>query len=112
MEEYVKNGIDVYCCGTVSKVERNGDSTLKIHVWNKNEEKEVIKDGYEKLIFAVGRSAKTDNLNLNAAKVAVAANGFVSVNEFQETSVENIYAVGDVTGSHMLTPGKFEFNNF
>jgi glutathione reductase (NADPH) len=106
MEEYVKVGIDVHCCGTVSKVTKGEDGKLKMHIWNTAQEKEVVKDGYEKLIFAIGRSANTENLNLSAAAVAVSAQGFISVNEYQETNVENIYAVGDVCGSYMLTPGK------
>jgi glutathione reductase (NADPH) len=106
MEEYVKIGIDICCCGVVSKVTKSEDGKLKMHVWNTVQEKEIIKEGYEKLIFAVGRSANTESLNLSAVNVAVSDNGFISVNEFQETNVENIYAVGDVCGSHMLTPGK------
>lgn len=109
MEEYVKVGINVYCCGVVSKVTKSEDETLNIHVWNTREEKEVVKSGYEKLIFAIGRSANTEHLNLSAANVAVSSNGFITVNEYQETNVENIYAVGDVCGSYMLTPGKNYF---
>lgn len=107
MEEYVKVGIKVYCCGSISKVTKNEDDTLKVHVWNSKAEKEDIQDGFEKIIFAVGRSANTEKLNLSAANVAVDSKGFISVNEYQETNVENIYAVGDVCGSYMLTPGKY-----
>lgn len=43
MEEYVKVGIKVYCCGSVSKVTKNDDGKLKVHVWNSKIEKKIFK---------------------------------------------------------------------
>ncbi len=56
------------------------------------------------LVWAVGRQPATDSLNLAAAGVALDEDGFIRVDEWQNTSVPGIYAVGDNTGQVALTP--------
>jgi glutathione reductase (NADPH) len=56
------------------------------------------------VMFATGRRPNTANLGLEAAGVALKANGAIAVDEFSRTSVDNIYAVGDVTDRIQLTP--------
>ena len=58
----------------------------------------------EKVIFATGRRANTDDLNLEKAGVMTNAKGQIMVNEYQQTTVENIFAIGDVTPAPELTP--------
>lgn len=56
------------------------------------------------LIWAVGREPATDNFNLAATGVRTSEKGYIEVDKYQNTSVEGIYAVGDVTGAIELTP--------
>lgn len=56
------------------------------------------------IMWAVGRRAMTEDLGLEKAGVETAKNGAIKVNEQSQTSVENIYAVGDVTDRVNLTP--------
>jgi glutathione reductase (NADPH) len=56
------------------------------------------------LIWAVGRSPNTAILDADKAGIAMDQSGFVPTNELQQTNVENIYALGDVTGRVALTP--------
>ncbi|WP_308214435.1 FAD-dependent oxidoreductase [Thiolapillus sp.] len=60
--------------------------------------------GYDSVIWAVGRSPNTRNLNLEAAGVAVHPNGTISTDDLQNTNVPGIYAIGDITGRVALTP--------
>ena len=60
--------------------------------------------GYDELIWAIGRSPVTDRLGLDAIGVALDANGHVAVDEWQDTGVPGVHAVGDVTGRLALTP--------
>jgi glutathione-disulfide reductase len=60
--------------------------------------------GFDSVIWAVGRAANTRELNLEAAGVDVSLNGAIPVDDFQNTSVAGIYAIGDVTGKAPLTP--------
>jgi glutathione reductase (NADPH) len=61
-------------------------------------------DGYDCLIWAIGREPNTAELNLSAAGVTMDSNGLIPVDDYQNTNVPTIYAVGDVTGRIPLTP--------
>ena len=56
------------------------------------------------VMFATGRAPNTANLGLEAQGVKLDAHGAVVVDEFSRSSVEHIYAVGDVTDRVQLTP--------
>ncbi len=56
------------------------------------------------VLWAVGRGANTNGLNLEAAGVETDSNGFVPTDLYQQTNVEHIFALGDVTGRDALTP--------
>lgn len=54
------------------------------------------------ILLAVGRKPNTEGMGLENAGVELDGKGFVKVNEFSQTSVENIYACGDITSPLML----------
>ena len=56
------------------------------------------------VMFAVGREPYTEGLGLENAGVELTENGAVKVDEFSRSSVDNIWAVGDVTDRISLTP--------
>ncbi len=56
------------------------------------------------LIWAIGRSPNTAALELDKAGVNTDDSGFVPTDDLQATNVENIHALGDVTGRAALTP--------
>jgi glutathione reductase (NADPH) len=56
------------------------------------------------VLFAIGRRPNTAGLGLEDAGVAFRADGAVAVDEWSQTSVPSIYAVGDVTARAQLTP--------
>lgn len=60
--------------------------------------------GYDLLLWAIGREPNTDGLGLDAAGVATDEKGFIPVDEWQDTNVAGIHAIGDVTGRIALTP--------
>lgn len=55
-------------------------------------------------LWAVGRDPNTEGLDLEHAGVETAADGTVPTDAYQNTNVDGIYAVGDVTGRAALTP--------
>ncbi|MBB3227218.1 glutathione reductase (NADPH) [Luteibacter sp. Sphag1AF] len=59
---------------------------------------------YEALIWAVGRHANTRTLDIGAIDLATDRRGHVIVDEWQQTNVRGVYAVGDVTPNKALTP--------
>ncbi len=61
-------------------------------------------DGYDCIIWAVGRHPNVENLGLDAAGVHMDSRGYIETDEFQNTTAGGIYAVGDVTPRAQLTP--------
>ncbi len=57
---------------------------------------------FDKLIVAVGRKPNTENLLGEDSGLSLDERGFIPVNEVCETSVKNIWAVGDVVRGPML----------
>jgi glutathione reductase (NADPH) len=56
------------------------------------------------VMVATGRKPKTDGLGLETAGVVLGPKGEISVDEYNRTTCESIYAVGDVTDRVQLTP--------
>ncbi len=99
MEEMLGDGIDILARTQVKSVQREADGSLCIECENGQHLK-----GFDELIWAIGRYPLTQDLNLEAAGVSVDAQGFIPTDKFQQTGVEGIYAIGDVTGQAQLTP--------
>ncbi|MGX9393363.1 glutathione-disulfide reductase [Nitrobacteraceae bacterium UC4446_H13] len=96
--EMEKDGITVLTGCTVDKIEKHGGDYTS-HLSNGSS---IASD---KVMFAIGRHPAVANLGLEKAGVAInPKNGGIAVNEFSQTSVPNIYAVGDVTHRINLTP--------
>ncbi|MEW6682534.1 MAG: mercury(II) reductase [Nitrospirota bacterium] len=58
----------------------------------------------EHLLIACGRTPNSDGIGLEHAGIAVDAQGFIQVNDELRTTVESIWAAGDVTGPPLATP--------
>ena len=64
-----------------------------------------ISGEYDTVLFAIGRYALTKELHLDLAGVKAESNGKIKANDVEETSVPNIFAIGDVLyGKLELTP--------
>ena len=57
---------------------------------------------YDRVLVSVGRTPLVEDLGLENTKVKQDGKGFIQVNEKQETSDPNIYAIGDVAGGVLL----------
>ena len=62
------------------------------------------KGGFDCVIWAIGRHPNTRHLNLENAGIHPDQRGFIATDEFQNTTRDGIYAVGDVTPRAQLTP--------
>jgi glutathione reductase (NADPH) len=56
------------------------------------------------VLWAIGRAPNVEGLAVENAGVASDESGFIPTNELQQTNVEHIFALGDVTGRVALTP--------
>ncbi|XP_055296986.1 thioredoxin reductase 1, mitochondrial isoform X3 [Sitodiplosis mosellana] len=87
-----------------SAVEKTEDGRLLVRY--SNAEGQQGSDVYDTVLFAIGRKACTDDLQLQAAGVKLAPGSHkIAVDDEERTNVENIFAVGDVlAGKPELTP--------
>ncbi|MFV0303398.1 MAG: glutathione-disulfide reductase [Paracoccus sp. (in: a-proteobacteria)] len=61
-------------------------------------------DDFDAVIFATGRAPYTDGLGLDEVGVGLQPNGAIAVDDWSQTAVPSIFAVGDVTDRVNLTP--------
>lgn len=100
--EMQRQGITIHRnTGGVSKIELDGD-TKTVHLVTEGADPIP---GADVVLMAAGRVPNTETLNLDKAGVKL-ANGkpFIEVDDFQNTSASNIFALGDVCGKVELTP--------
>lgn len=98
VETMEREGATLHTHSIPKKVEKNEDDSLTIY----------FEDGSshttDTIIWAIGRKPNTANLNLEATDVELNPEGYIKVDEYQNTNVDGIHSIGDVTGRIELTP--------
>lgn len=98
MEEMNRTNLPLHTGKTPISLEKTQDGHIQIH----------FEDGSshvaQQVLWAIGRKPNVDKLNLEATGVQLTPSGHIAVDEFQETGISGIYALGDVTGEKGLTP--------
>ena len=98
MEQMGADGVEVVTRSRVRRVRREGRNELAVE----------CDDGRirrcECLLWAIGRSPRTEGLGLDEAGVATGEDGTILTDAFQDTNVPGVHAIGDVTGRLPLTP--------
>jgi dihydrolipoamide dehydrogenase len=89
---YRKRGIDINVGAKVEKVEKTKDG-VKV-TFTASDGKTVVKEA-EKVLVAVGRAPRTDNVGLEKTNIKT-DRGFIPTNEWMETSEPGVYAIGDI----------------
>ncbi|MEL7137696.1 MAG: FAD-dependent oxidoreductase, partial [Pseudomonadota bacterium] len=97
MEEMVKKGIDLRLNANIERIEKTNEGLVA-----------TLTDGstvtVDAVLAALGRKPNTDGLGLAEVGVELRKNGAIAVDEYSQTAVPSIYAVGDVTSRLDLTP--------
>ena len=95
-----KQGIKFRMGSKVESVKDQGKSVLISYTNVKNSKKEVLE--VDKVLVSVGRKPYTEGLNLTKIGIKKDSKGRIEVNNKLQTSVSNIYAIGDVIKGPML----------
>jgi glutathione reductase (NADPH) len=105
LDEYKKRGVKIHAMykNTKEGVEKLSDGSLKF--WYDDVDGPGSSVELDTLVWAIGRVPLTKELALDKVGVKTKPNGMVIVDDYQNTSTEGIYAIGDVTGKWELTPG-------
>ncbi len=93
-----EDGVNLCTEFTAAKIEKHNDKLSVIG------ESGQSLEGFDEVIFAIGRTPATSELGLNEAGVEVNSRGYIPVDKFQQTNVPSVFALGDVTGQAELTP--------
>ena len=84
-----------------SKVVGIVQNNKKLSVTIEKNRKSFVEE-FDKALMAVGRKPNSEPLNIKNTDIIIDENGFIPVNEYQQTNVVNIYAIGDIAGEPML----------
>jgi dihydrolipoamide dehydrogenase len=95
---FTKKGIEVY---TKARLESAKPAGGGVEVTFQTEKGEVKKHTVDKVLMATGRGPNSANIGLDKIGVAM-DRGFVKVDQYMETNVKGVYAIGDVTPSPLL----------
>ena len=95
-----KQGIKFKLNSKVNSVKNKNDSVLVEFTDNKDKKNQTIEA--DKVLISVGRKPYTEGLNLSKIGVTKDEKGRIKVNEKLQTSISNIYAIGDVIKGPML----------
>ena len=96
-EEMCQRGIDLHLGTNILEMRKEGD---KIWVKATNGDENL----FDQVMFATGRSPNSDGLGLEELGVELGRKGQIVVDDYSQTAVPSIYAVGDVTDRANLTP--------
>ena len=92
-----KKGIKIKLNASFEKVEKT-DTGLMVHFSDGTSQEA------DAVMSAIGRRPKVDGLGLEEVGVELKFNGAVAVDEYFQTSVPSIYAIGDIIDRFQLTP--------
>ena len=96
--EYENKGIKIRCHEVFTQIEKQADGELK----------GTLSGGdtieADAVMLAVGRLPNIENLGLETAGVETAPNGAIIVDDYSQTNIDHIWAIGDVTNRMQLTP--------
>ncbi len=93
-----KRGIEVMTSTTVKSVKKNAKNVEVTFAGADGEKKQT----FDKVLVTIGRTPNTDSLALDKAGIKIDSKGFIPVNEKRQTTVSNIFAIGDVAGQPLL----------
>ena len=93
----IEKGVNLHLGANVVEMRREGTG---IHVTATNGDEHT----FDQVMFATGRHANTDGLGLEDIGVKLGRSGEILVDDYSQTDVPSIYAVGDVTNRVNLTP--------
>ncbi|WP_204115358.1 glutathione-disulfide reductase [Shimia biformata] len=96
-EEMCQRGVDVHLGTNVLEMRKEGNG-IRVKATNGTERV------FDAVMFATGRKPNTDGLGLEEIGVELGRSGQVVVDDYSQTAVPSVYAVGDVTDRVNLTP--------
>lgn len=97
-EIMLADGIHIHNWCQLTELQKNGDKIIAFTG------KGQLLDDLDCVIWAIGRESKIKCLGIENTGISLNDTNHIIVDDYQNTNIKGIYAVGDVTGRHELTP--------
>jgi pyruvate/2-oxoglutarate dehydrogenase complex dihydrolipoamide dehydrogenase (E3) component len=94
-----QDGIEILMNAQTTGVS-GANGNIRVTIESEGKAREVVGSH---LLVATGRTPNSDSLNLAAAGIETDEHGYIKVNERLETSVQGVYALGDIKGGPAFT---------
>ncbi|HHU07366.1 MAG TPA: FAD-containing oxidoreductase [Clostridiaceae bacterium] len=91
-----EDGVEIVSDFDITKLFNNEDSQVVVE---SNDINYIVDD----VLVATGRRPNLVNLGIENTDIQMSDNGYIKVNEYLETSVSGVYAVGDINGGPQFT---------
>jgi glutathione reductase (NADPH) len=116
LSEMIHSGLRHIPRSAIKKLERvEGQEAIRVHYEYSTQTdldaetdteapRQQSQDVFDTVLWAIGRSPSVENLGLEKVGVEQKKGGYIKSDEYQNTTVPGIYALGDVCGVALLTP--------
>ncbi len=92
--------IDIKFCTTINNVSYENE-TFHVELLNSNT-KQVEKREFDQFLLSIGVTPNTEDLDLEKAGIETKQGGYIKVDDYLKTSVECVWAMGDVVGNYLF----------
>jgi len=99
VEQMESEDISIHRQTQITGIVKTSDGLLRIST---NSEAEI--PDVDAVIYAIGRAPITTGMGIENLQIELDARGYIVTDEYQNTNMDNIFAVGDNTGRAQLTP--------
>lgn len=100
MERFRERGIRIHSHSDILRMERKGGKKI-LAIKDKNTSK-ITELEADEILMAAGVRSNADVLEIEKTNISLDSKGYILTNEFLETSVEGVYAFGDINGTHQF----------
>ncbi|TVP40438.1 dihydrolipoyl dehydrogenase family protein [Candidatus Nitrosocosmicus arcticus] len=92
-----------YNTESILKINNTNNHTADtFHVVAKNSSGEILEIDSDQLLVSTGRISNTESLDLDKSGIKINEKGFIIVDEYLETTMKGIFAIGDVVGKYLF----------
>lgn len=103
-QSFKKRGIDVYEGASLTGIDSVGGKLRVVVTDSKGQETKIETDIF---VVSIGRSPRTSGVNYEENGIKLDERGFVVVDEYYQTSVPGVYAIGDIIPKAQLAHAAF-----
>ncbi|MDQ7049523.1 MAG: glutathione-disulfide reductase [Enterobacterales bacterium] len=98
-EQMMQEGIVIHRHTQITKIEKNEQNQFILETNSEAKLPDV-----DAVIYAIGRAPITTGIGIEKIGLELDARGYIVTDEYQNTNIDNVFAVGDNTGRAQLTP--------